>query len=44
VDLAPDFKELLEELVRGSVEFVIVGGYAVARAPSPRCSTASRSR
>jgi predicted nucleotidyltransferase len=30
VDLAPDFKELLEEFERAGVEYVLVGGYAVA--------------
>ncbi len=30
MDLARDFRDLLEEFARGSVAFVIVGGYAVA--------------
>ncbi len=38
MDLAPDFRDLLEELVRGSVEFVIVGGYAVAFHGRPRAT------
>jgi predicted nucleotidyltransferase len=38
VDLAPDFKELLEEFVREKVEFVIVGGYAVAFHGRPRAT------
>ena len=38
MDLAPDFKELLEEFVREKVEFVIVGGYAVAFHGRPRAT------
>lgn len=38
MDLAPDFRDLLEELGRDSVEFVIVGGYAVAFHGRPRAT------
>jgi predicted nucleotidyltransferase len=38
VDLAPDFKELLEEFERAKVEAVIVGGYAVAFHARPRAT------
>jgi len=38
VDLPPDFKELLEELVRDAVEFLLVGGYAVAFHGRPRAT------
>ena len=38
MDLAPDFKELLEEFARCEVEFVIVGGYAVAFHGRPRAT------
>jgi hypothetical protein len=31
VDLPPDFRDLLEELARDAVEYLVVGGYAVAR-------------
>lgn len=36
MDLAPDFKELLEELGRAKANFVVVGGYAVAFHGRPR--------
>jgi predicted nucleotidyltransferase len=38
VDLPPDFKDLLEELALGKVDFVIVGGYAVAFHGRPRAT------
>jgi predicted nucleotidyltransferase len=38
VDLPPDFKELLEELARDAVEFLVVGGYAVAFHGRPRAT------
>jgi len=38
VDLPPDFKELLEELVRDAVEFLLIGGYAVAFHGRPRAT------
>jgi predicted nucleotidyltransferase len=36
VNLPPDFRELLEEFDRDEVEFLIVGGYAVAFHGRPR--------
>lgn len=36
--LPPDFKELLEELARDAVEFLLVGGYAVAFHGRPRAT------
>lgn len=38
MDLPLDFKELLEELVRDAVEFLVVGGYAVAFHGRPRAT------
>lgn len=38
MDLPPDFKELLEELARDAVEFLVVGGYAVAFHGRPRAT------
>lgn len=38
MDLPPDFKDLLEELARSAVEFVLVGGYAVAFHGRPRAT------
>jgi predicted nucleotidyltransferase len=38
MDLAPDFRDLLEELARGRVELVLVGGYAVAFHGRPRAT------
>ena len=38
MDLPPDFKELLEELVRDAVEFLLIGGYAVAFHGRPRAT------
>ncbi len=38
MDLPPDFRELLEELGRARVEFLIVGGYAVAFHGRPRAT------
>jgi len=38
VDLPPDFKEMLEELVRDAVEFLLIGGYAVAFHGRPRAT------
>ena len=36
--LPPDFKDLLEEFGRDAVEFVLVGGYAVAVHGRPRAT------
>lgn len=36
--LPPDFKELLEELARAKVEFLLIGGYAVAFHGRPRAT------
>jgi hypothetical protein len=38
MDLHPDFKDLLAELVRCEVDFVIVGGHAVAAHGKPRAT------
>jgi hypothetical protein len=38
VNLASDFRDLLEELARDAVEFVLVGGYAVAFHGRPRAT------
>lgn len=38
MDLAPDFSDLLGEFARSGVEFVIVGGYAVAFHARPRAT------
>jgi predicted nucleotidyltransferase len=38
MNLAPDFRDLLEELARDAVEFVLVGGYAVAFHGRPRAT------
>jgi predicted nucleotidyltransferase len=38
VDLPPDFSDLLEELARDGVEFLLVGGYAVAFHGRPRAT------
>jgi hypothetical protein len=38
MDLPVDFRELLEELARGAVEAVLVGGYAVAFHGRPRAT------
>jgi hypothetical protein len=38
MDLPSDFKELLEELARDGVEFLLVGGYAVAFHGRPRAT------
>lgn len=38
MDLPPDFSDLLEELVRDAVEFLLVGGYAVAFHGRPRAT------
>ncbi len=38
MDLAPDFKDLLEEFARDGVELVLVGGYAVAYHGRPRAT------
>lgn len=38
MDLPQDFKELLEELARNAVEFLLVGGYAVAFHGRPRAT------
>lgn len=38
MDLAPDFKELLEEFARDAVDVVLVGGYAVAYHGRPRAT------
>ena len=38
MDLPPDFRELLEELARDAVEFLVIGGYAVAFHGRPRAT------
>jgi len=38
MDLPPDFRDLLEEFARAKVEFVVVGGYAVAFHARPRAT------
>jgi predicted nucleotidyltransferase len=38
MEIYPDFRELLEALARGAVEFVVVGGYAVAFHARPRAT------
>lgn len=38
MDLPPDFRDLLEELGRDEVEFLLVGGYAVAFHGRPRAT------
>lgn len=38
MDLPPDFRDLLEELARDAVEFLLVGGYAVAFHGRPRAT------
>jgi predicted nucleotidyltransferase len=38
MNLAPDFRDLLEELGRDAVEFVLIGGYAVAYHGRPRAT------
>jgi predicted nucleotidyltransferase len=38
VDLHPDFRDLLAELVRSAVEFAILGGYAVGHHAKPRAT------
>jgi predicted nucleotidyltransferase len=38
VDLHPDFRDLLAELVRCAVEFAILGGYAVGHHAKPRAT------
>lgn len=38
MEIYPDFKELLEALARGGVEFVVVGAYAVAFHARPRAT------
>jgi len=38
MDLPPDFRDLLEAFARESVEFVVVGGYAVAFHARPRAT------
>lgn len=38
MDLPPDFKEMLEELARDAVEFLLIGGYAVAFHGRPRAT------
>lgn len=38
MDLSPDFRDLLEELALGAVEFALVGGYAVAFHGRPRAT------
>ena len=38
MDLPPDFKDLLEELGRDAVEFLLIGGYAVAFHGRPRAT------
>lgn len=36
--LPPDFRELLEEFARDAVEFLLIGGYAVAFHGRPRAT------
>lgn len=38
MDLPPDFSDLLEEFARAKVEFLVVGGYAVAFHGRPRAT------
>jgi predicted nucleotidyltransferase len=38
MDLHPDFRDLLAELVHEGVRFVVVGGYAVGRHAKPRAT------
>ena len=38
MDLHPDFNDLLVEFVRGSVRFVVLGGYAVGHHGKPRAT------
>ncbi len=38
MDLHPDFRDLLAELVQEKVEFVVIGGYAVGRHAKPRAT------
>lgn len=38
MNLSPDFRDLLEELGRAKVEYVLVGGYAVAFHGRPRAT------
>ena len=38
MDLPPDFRELLEELALDAVEFLLIGGYAVAFHGRPRAT------
>ena len=38
MDLHPDFRDLLAELVRCAVEFAILGGYAVGHHATPRAT------
>lgn len=38
MDLPPDFRDLLEEFGRAGVEFVVVGGWAVAFHGRPRAT------
>lgn len=38
MDLHPDFNDLLVEFVRGSVRFVVLGGYAVGYHGKPRAT------
>jgi predicted nucleotidyltransferase len=38
VDLHPDFRDLLAELVRCAVDFAILGGYAVGHHAKPRAT------
>ncbi len=38
MELHPDFRDLLAEFVRGSVRFVVLGGYAVGHHGKPRAT------
>jgi predicted nucleotidyltransferase len=38
MDLHPDFRDLLAELVRAKADFVLIGGYAVAHHAKPRAT------
>ena len=38
MDLHPNFRDLLAELVRSAVKFAILGGYAVGHHAKPRAT------
>lgn len=41
--LPPDFRDLLEEFASAGVEFLVIGGYALAFHARPRATKASTS-